>query len=100
MEARGQAWLLNMHSFLSDVLSYSVSTMGPTMVRPGEKIFKFMALRRLENATLKFDLAYTAFHLRAILLIFEAEFTESVLRIPRIQSVLYGPPWLDPKKNK
>ena len=49
------------------------------MVGAGEKSFQIKALRCLENGILKLVSASTVFHKRAILLIFEAEFTESVL---------------------
>ena len=51
---------------------------GRTMAGVGEKKFQNLALRCLESAILKLDFANTVCHKRAILLIFEAEFTECV----------------------
>ena len=47
--AVGQAWLSNTFNVL-DILSYPVSIMGPTMVRPEETLFKIKFPRCLENA--------------------------------------------------
>ena len=46
--AVGQAWLSKTFSVLG-ILSYLVSIMGSTTVRPGGNIFKTKVLRRLEN---------------------------------------------------
>ena len=62
-----------------NILSNIVSAKGSTMVGLAEKNFEIKAVRWLENAILKLDVANTVFHKRAILLIFEAEFTESIL---------------------
>ena len=62
-----------------DILSYPLSTVGPIMIVPGEKIFKIKALRWLGNAILRLVFAHTVFHKRAILLIFEAEATNRAL---------------------
>ena len=53
-----------------------MSIIAPTMVGPGKK-FKTKALRRLEDAILHLVLANN----RAILLIFQAEYTETMLDI-------------------
>ena len=59
----GQAWL-------AKASLMPVSIKGPTIVGPGEKIFKMKVLRRLENVSLGLVFANTVFHKRVILLIF------------------------------
>ena len=61
--AEGQAWLVN-------ASLVPVSIKGPTIFRPGEKIFKIKLLRKLENAILRLIFANTVFYKRAILVIF------------------------------
>ena len=51
-----------------EILSYQVSTIWPTMVGPGEKIFDMKIFRRLEEAVLRLVLANAVFHKRGILL--------------------------------
>ena len=63
-----------------DILLYPVSTIRPNMVGPGEK-FQVNVLKRQENAILRLVFANAIFHKRAILLIFQTEFTECVLEI-------------------
>ena len=64
---------------VSDTLLYSVSTIGLTIVGTGKKKFKVKALRWVENAILGVVFTNTAFYKSTILLIFEAEFTRSML---------------------
>ena len=62
-----------------EFFSYSVSIIRPTVVGFTDKFLKNKALRWLENASFKFASTNAAFYDRDILLIFEAEFTGSVL---------------------
>jgi len=55
------------------------------------KIFNIKALRWLENAMLKMDFENTVFHKRTMLLIFEAELTESVLDFLSYRESTIGP---------
>jgi len=73
MSTGGQAWLSNIL-----FSSIHMATIGPTMVGPKET-FKIKVFGLLENAILGLVFANTVFYKRATLLIFEAEFTESVL---------------------
>ena len=66
---------------VSDILSYPEPSIETTMDGPGERIFKRKAVRWLESVILKLDIANTVFRKRAMLLILEAEVTESVLDI-------------------
>ena len=88
MGAGGQAWvsktcnspLFNVYYSTHDVWDRS-------------KTFEIKALGWLKNGILKLVFVDTIFHKSSILLIFEAELTESVFS--RIQSLT---PWLGPKK--
>ena len=73
-----------------------ISTIGLTMVRPGENNFK--KLRFSEGWKMWFGFANIIFHKRVMLLFFSAEFTESALDIC-IQSLLLGPSKLGQKKT-
>ena len=78
MGAGGQAWVSKTGNAL-DTLPYFVSTIGLTMMGL-EKKFEMKAVRWLANAILGLVFANTVFHKGDILLIFEAEFTESVVK--------------------
>ena len=78
MGAGGQAWVAKTRSVL-DTLSYSVSTILTPHGWGKRKKFEMKALRWLEYAILGLVFANTVFYKRDILLIFEAEFTESVV---------------------
>ena len=70
------------------------STTGPPWLGP-EKTFKIEVLRRLENAILNVILANN----RAILLIFYAEFRESVLDIHSYPESTIRPTMVGPEKH-
>ena len=62
-----------------NILLYPESTQGSSMAGPEKHFFKMRMLILLQNAILRLAFANTVFHQRSILLIFEAEFTESVV---------------------
>ena len=64
---------------------------GPTMSGFGENRFKAKALRWLDSPILKLDFANKVCHNGAILLIFEAGCTESVLDILSYPEFTTGP---------
>ena len=57
------------------------------------------ALISLENAILRSAFANTISHKRAMLKIFYAEYTRSVLDIPSHPESTMDPPWLGQEKN-
>ena len=56
-------------------------------------------LRWPENAILTLVFVNKVFHMKAMLLIFYAEYTKSVLDILLHPESTMGPPWLGPEKN-
>ena len=69
---------------------------GPTMVGPGDRIFKIKSLRWLKSVILKLDFANTLCPKSSMLVIFRAESTESV-RFARIQNPQLGSPLWAPR---
>ena len=76
MRVGGQAWLSKAFNVLY-TLSYPDSTIEPTLVGP-KKNFQNKSSQVAGKRCLEIGFAYTVFYKSAILLIFEAEFTESV----------------------
>ena len=77
-----------------DILSHP----GPTMVGPGEKVFKTEVLGWMENAMLNLAFPYN----RAMILIFKeefAEFADFLLDIPLHPESTKDSPWLGPVIN-
>ena len=62
-------------------------------------MFEIKALLWLENAILKLGFANTVFHKRAILLIFEARFTEGVLDTLSYLESTIGPTMVGPREK-
>ena len=77
---------------------HSFLTMGPPWLGLG-KFFKIELLRWLENVILRFDSAISVFYKRVMLLIFYAEYIESVLDFVSYLESTMGPPWLGPEKS-
>ena len=78
----GQTWVSKTNNVL-DILPYSVSTIGPTMVGTRR--------RWRENGIFELVFANAVFYKSAILLIFEVESTESVLDIFSYPETTQGP---------
>ena len=67
-----------------------VSTIGPTMVGPGEKNFSMKVLKKLGNAILRFAFVNTVFYKRAVLITFYAEFYRNCIRHSFVYRVYYS----------
>ena len=74
-----------------DILSYPETTIRYTIYRPA-KNFQNGGSRMAGNAILRLVFANTVFHKTAMLQLFYAEYTESVLDTPSYPESTLGPP--------
>ena len=64
------------------------------LLRLNDFLLRLRLFAGLENAILRLVFVNTAFHKRAMLQIFYAEYAESMLDILSYQESTIGPPWL------